>query len=435
MFTVLQLGEHCRKKFATFRDYARNPLVMNAVALTALQAGGNLALIITLPYLARVLGPEEWGRVAWAQVLLGYLVIFTDGGFSWYGTARAAVLRDSIRNRSAQFLAGWSVQGLLTLFAVIGLGIFHLYADIYMQFREYTGYIALYLFGMLSFPAWYPGGLERLREVALFQFSVRVGSMPLVFIFVQDKGDGPLALGAMAASSLLSGAAGVVWMVRNIEVDWKWPSLGAVRSEARAGAAVLMSRVWITLFTTLIPSILGFVLGPIAVGIYMLADRVRAGVVAIMSPMMQSLVPRISYYLSTDARKAKNLFFKSCLIIVAIAGSFSMIMLMFSSEIVSALGGGQFESSGKVLKIFSIMPILAMLSAIIGLQIMIPQGYPKPYNTILVISGAVSLGTILPLILHFGVAGAAMAAVIGEIISAGLLTTYVWRRRSIIFGG
>ena len=302
----MNLRQNLSNRIAALRHHSQNPLIRNAIALTGLQATGNMALLITLPYLSRVLGPEEWGQVAWAQVLMGYFVIFTDGGFSWYGTARVAALRDDVRHRSVQFLAGWMVQGLLTLCAIILLGILHFYVDAYAQFRDFTGYIALYLVGVVLFPAWYPGGLERLQEVAVFQFAVRAGSVPLVLIFVQGKGDGPLALGAMALSALIGGIAGFAWMVRNLEVNWKRPTLSAVWAELRAGAAVLLTRVWITLFTTIVPSILGFVSGPTAVGIYMLADRVRAGITALMSPIAQSFVPRMSYYLSVEDDKAKK---------------------------------------------------------------------------------------------------------------------------------
>ena len=45
-------------------------LVQNIGALAGLQTAGYFITLLTLPYLTRVLGPDEWGRVVWMQVIL-----------------------------------------------------------------------------------------------------------------------------------------------------------------------------------------------------------------------------------------------------------------------------------------------------------------------------------------------------------------------------
>ena len=78
---------------AISRDLARN-----AIGLYAAYAGNILAPIVTIPYLARVLGPEAWGTLAAAQAFGFYLYGVVNYGFDWSATREVARYRVSQDN-------------------------------------------------------------------------------------------------------------------------------------------------------------------------------------------------------------------------------------------------------------------------------------------------------------------------------------------------
>jgi len=420
--------------FAKIRLVRDSSLVQNALALTLLQATGNLALLITLPYLTSTLGPYEWGRLAWMQVILGYFVIVVDWGFSWHGTAHIAQLRSDVVQRSRAFFAGWAVQWLVTLVAVILLILLHYFADFYADFRDFTLWGCLFVVSSMLFPGWFPSGLERLREVALVQFAVRAGSVPLVFLIVQDKTDGPMAIASLAIAALISGVLGLIWIFRNIEIVWTLPRKEDLRQQIRSGGSVLVSRLSMILYTTLIPTILGIMVSATAVGHYMIADKIRSGILSLVNPIAQALLPRMSFLYTNDKAKALNLIKKSSFILGSITFSVGIIIFYFSKQILLVVTDEGFDDSISVIMWFSFIPFITILSSMIGIQILIPKNMSNIYNRLLIFTGIIGFFLAIALIKYWGTTGAAITMFVSEAFILVVLSLYVWKNRRLLFG-
>src|ERR1700744_3776836 len=57
-------------------------VLRNVTSLSSLQLVTYFFPMIILPYLFRVIGPEKFGLIAFAQALVQYFMILTDYGFS-----------------------------------------------------------------------------------------------------------------------------------------------------------------------------------------------------------------------------------------------------------------------------------------------------------------------------------------------------------------
>ncbi len=77
----------------------------NVASLSWLQAITYVLPLIILPYLFRVIGPERFGLVAFAQAFVQYFIILTDYGFSVSATKEISLCHDDNARISRVFSA------------------------------------------------------------------------------------------------------------------------------------------------------------------------------------------------------------------------------------------------------------------------------------------------------------------------------------------
>jgi len=103
------------------RSLARNDLVHNMLALFSVQLFRKLMPVITMPYLARVLGAAGWGTVAFVQGFASCLILLVEFGFYISGTREVARWRES-RERLGEICGG--ILGAQILLALCVTGTF-----------------------------------------------------------------------------------------------------------------------------------------------------------------------------------------------------------------------------------------------------------------------------------------------------------------------
>lgn len=385
------------------------PRLRHSVAsLALLQASNFLVPLITWPYLTRVLGPEAFGQIMFVQALMAAATVVTDYAFSWSATRDVSAARGDRSSLSRIFLSTWGAQWLLCA-AVSMLIAAALSARVHMPAPATLVVIGLpILIGNTLFPLWLFQGLERMAEMAWIQIGMRVATVPLLLFLVDAADDAPIALAIQSGALLSAGALAVAWLVRSGLVDWQRPTLAECANALRSGLSLFGSKVAIACYTSLVPIILGFAAGPVAVGYFALADRIRAAGQSMITPLSQALFPRLSLLFATDSANARALVRLALLWMIGCGALVGIVMFSGAALAVRLLGGAGFEPATQVLRLISAVPLIVGLSNVFGVQVMLPNGMTASFTRILWLAAVVGLVLVWPLASAAGANGAGL---------------------------
>ncbi len=410
-----------------------NLLNRNIIYLSLVQGSNFLLPLITFPYLVRVLGPHNFGVLGFCQATMQYLVLLTDYGFNWTGTQLIARNKNDSRKVDSIF---WSIIYAKILFAMISFIIFIALCVFIDKYRA-LWLIMVFLFpmviGSIIYPIWFFQGLEKMRMVTICTVASRFITIPFVFIYVNDANDVVNAALIQSSAYLVAGFFALsIIKKKKLVISHRFDIIDIIKC-IKDSWHIFISTSAISLYTTSIAIILGFISGPIAVGYFNAANTIRSAAQNMLSPITQALYPHVNSLIVSDYRAALTLINKSLKIVGAISFLGSCLLFILAPEVIEIGIGKNYQESVDVLRIMAFVPCIVMLSNIFGVQTMLPLGYKKQFSKILVIGAILNLSIIFPLIIMFSQNGAALSLLITEIVVTILMFLFVKRKRIQIF--
>ena len=402
----------------------------NILALVAVQGLNFLIPLITLPFLARVLGASALGEVVLVQSVMGFLVLLVEFGFVFSATRQVSTHRHSREALTRLFSATWMAQWLLAGLAAGLLGLSVMLAQWLDHALVPTG-LWVWGFGVVLgtvlCPIWLLQGLEALKAVAWLQALGRVLALPLLFWTVQGPADQDWALGFYSASSLGVGALSLAWVVRQGLVGWQWPRWRDVVRALRESALLFASRAAISLYTAAVPVALGVVVGPTALAFYSVADKVKQAIQALLVPVSQALYPRMSWLFVNDRPAAWALLRRTAWAVSGISALAGALAWATADRLVWFLGGPGFEPAVDILRWMAFIPCWIALSNLLGIQVMLPLGHSRWFARCVGLACMVSLLGMVPMMHWRGAVGAAQWMMAIEALVTLSMAWVLWR--------
>jgi len=410
---------------------SKESLRNNIIALAIVQASNYILPLISLPYLARVLGAESFGKVVFAQALMMYFILLVEYGFSWSATRKVAENRENRVLLGEIFMNIWAVQWLLialcsVIFVSIVFGV--------EKFRGEIGFYAaafLIVLGNVLFPIWFFQGVEKLQLQSVLQFAGKLIGLLFIFVLVKNENDGIWDLLSNALSAIIAGLFSIFFIFKSGYFKICFPSLSGMRQEFVEGFSLFASRVSISFYTMLIPLALGWIAGPVALAYFNVADKLRVGAQSLITPISQAIFPRISHLVSKNESSAYQLIKRSAVAIFLVSGSASLMLFVLSEPLVQLMAGDGFDGAVSVLHWMSPVPFLVGMSNLFGVQLMIPLRLNIAFNRILFCAAVLCVIILWPLINYAEASGAAITLMIVEFFVSVVMFFYL-RKKQIL---
>lgn len=385
--------------------------IMNAL----LTASSFIFPLITYPYVSRILGPDNIGRVSFATSVIYYFAMFAQLGIPTYGISACARVREDKAKLSR------TVQEIMIINTVMTAVVYAVFFIALFSVPKLSVEKPLFLIMSLTIMfntigvEWLYKALEQYSYITAVSIIFKIVSVIAMFTLVHSTEDyvmyGGISIIAATGSSIMN-------FIRLRKFIFIRPLGGyAFKHHLKAIWIFFAMSVATTIYTNLDTVMLGFIKTDADVGYYNTAVKVKNILCSLVTSLGTVLLPRMSYLAEEKnweqfyavVKKALNFVFLISLPLTA-------FFILFAKESILLLSGGEFLPAVIPMQIITPTIILIGITNVLGIQVLVPLGKEK-FVLYSEISGAlINLVANTLLIPLFASSGAAIGTLVAEAV-------------------
>lgn len=376
-------------------------LVRNLVFLLSGELLSKVATIAAVTYLARLLGPDGYGKIEFAGAALLCAGLLVDQGFGSYGAREIARTPRRTPRLTQEVVTARFALAVIAYLAIALLAVA-------LQRESLTPLLLVFglsLFGMPLLLPWVFQGHERMGAAALIQALRQVAYAVVVFALVRTGSD-LLAVGWAEVVAVFCAAAYGLFQYRRF---FDWPPLrpAVSRHLFREGVPIGLSQMFWTLRTSGAVLLVGLVASATDVGYFAGAQRVFIAVHAFVFLYFFNLLPAMTRAWGHGSGALSHLLDTSLGLIGWAAALCGGLWIILASPGVTLLYGTAFAPATSALQWLGVVWVLALISGHYRFGL-IAAGH-QTAEMIVALVGAVAVAVLVPLGYHQGgVMGAAV---------------------------
>jgi PST family polysaccharide transporter len=403
-------------------------VVGNAASLISMQAVGYVLPLVTVPYLLRVLGPEHFGLIAFAQAVMAYFVTLNDYGFNLSATRELAICRNDRKLKSELYFSVMAVKAVLCVISLLVLFALVFYIPKFHANRSVFYASFLVVVGNMLFPSWFFQGIEKLYWIAVVSLAANAVFAAATFLVVRTSSDYVLAAVIQSGGRLLAGILGVVILFASEDMKVCRPTLAQMRDKLADGWHLFLSQISVSLFISSITVVLGLFRGMTEVGYFSAANKLLSAVQAVMGAIGQAMYPHVCSLASRSRAAAIGYLRKALLVVGEISLAGGVLMCVFAVPIVHIVMGANYMAAVPVVRFMSMIPFVCAINNIYGTQSMLNFGMKREFTYTVTFSGILCLLVLFPLASWFGASGAAASSLLFEFVQTVTLGIILYRK-------
>ena len=390
-------------------------LAGNFMWLSALQVAGYVFPLITMPYLARVIGVEGFGKIAFASAIMVWIQTIADWGFNLTATRDVAQNRDNKEKVSEIFSNVLWARCLLMLLSFVVLILLIILVP---KFRENSAIILvtfLMIPGHILFPDWFFQAVERMKFTTIFNVLMKLIFTVLVFVFIKQPEDYILQPLFTSLGYVFSGLIALYVILGKWGISIKLPNVKSILQTIKGSADVFINNLAPNLYNSLSIVLLGFFGGGTANGIYEGGNKF----VSIVSNFT-NVISRAFYPFLSRRPDKHSLYVKLTLPIIAIV---SIALYITAPWIVKVMLSPEFYNSIIVIRILAVSLVFNAISTAYGACYLVVQNRTKILRQLTLICSIIGFLIAIPLVYHYTYVGVALTVTISRALLG--LTSYL----------
>ena len=383
----------------------------------------NVIPIFTIPYLTRVLGPDNLGYYSYLASIASYFVLFANLGSASYGTREVAYSQASKEKYSEKFC------GIQVMRTIIGSGVLFVYLIFSLFFNAdkiVLLILALNIVNVIFDISWFYSGLEDFSTVVRRTMIVKIIYVVSLFTAVNSVDDFHryvlIEVGALILTSIF------LWKGIRKRVIFSLPS--APWHHFRNFISFFIPALAIQLYTVVDKTMIGmFAIDTYNENAYYeFAQNIVRSCLFICTALTTVSSPRISFSIAShDYDQMRSRLYFSYRFVWFTALPICIVLWFIAPIFVPAYFGPGYDKIAVLIRVLCpLVPIIG-LSTTSGNQFFMPMNYVRFQSISLITGSIVNIFLNLLLIPKYAAIGASIASVIAEFSVSTMQLIFIHR--------
>ncbi len=353
-------------------------LLSNFFSLSAIQGVNMILPLITLPYLVRVLGVENFGLVNFTLSIVMYFNILVSFGFELSATRNISIHRNNAKKIGKIFSAVMTIKIILAVMSFSILSILLVTIDSLKE--NILLYYATFgiVIGNVIFPSWFFQGMERMKYITYINVTSRIAFTICIFVFVKESTDF-IYVPILNSLGAIIGGFYSLWLVFKLfDMKLVAPSNKMILLQLKDSYHFFLSRMADNGSRYYATTIIGIYFGNVAVGYYAMVEKLFHAFMSLGSVVSQVLYPYMS--------RTRNInFFKKIVFIITDISIILLVPILYLNEpLLKLVFNVQNEMLSKMFIIIFSGSIFGIISKLVGYPLLAAFGYVKYANNSLI---------------------------------------------------
>ena len=382
---------------------------------------GAFFILVTTPYITRVLGAENLGKVDYVNSIIQYFILFTALGIPNYGIREIAKTRDNVFDRTKTVI---ELGIILIITTIIGYVVLFFLLNNVSGFKELKTLILIMstwiLFNNIGFE-WFYQGIENQIYITIRFIIIRLIVLILMFLFVKNPND-YLIYGIIIV--LMNSGSNILNLI-NIRKYLSFKNITLkkldLKKHIKPVLIIFAASLSVSIYLQLDVVMLGNVSEKI-VAYYTVPNKLIRLVLVVITALGTVLVPRITNCLkNNDMENYKKYVNYSIKYILMISIPSVVGIFLLADNIILIMAGEKFIESILTMRILVFILFIVGIAYFLGFQLLYPHGLEKYYTYSVTIAAVINFIFNYIMIPKYYQNGAAIGTIIAELTGVMLM--------------
>lgn len=395
----------------------KNKLAINATLNVIRQCCSIIVPLITFPYVSRVLGAENYGRINFSGSIISYVSLIAALGVSQYA------VRECTKHREDQVKTSQTASEIFTINVASTAVSFFTLLIILFYWKRVEDFRLLLVAQYISV-IFTTIGVEWLNIVYDDYLAITVRtiisyflSTVLIFSVIKQSSDYLLYAWIMSASTAVPYFFNYFYVKNKYKIKIKITCINKLKKHLIPIMVLFASSVATLIYINSDILILGILKDDAEVGLYSVSAKIYTIVKQVINSVTIVFVPSVTAYIASEKiDKSKHLLETLLGLIISLIIPASVGLACLSEDIIVLISGDQYIDSREALMVLAFSLPFAVLACFFMNLVLMPLGKEKIILVSTIVSAVLNIVLNFVLIPTMGASGAAITTVIAEFI-------------------